>query len=38
MIEHVYRRAVAARNVDAVIIATDDERIADAVRGSAATS
>ena len=32
MIEHVYRRAVAARNVDAVMIATDDERIADAVR------
>lgn len=32
MVEHVYRRAAAARNVDAVIIATDDERIADAVR------
>ena len=32
MIEHVYRRAAAARNVDAVIVATDDERIADAVR------
>ena len=32
MIEHVYRRACAARNVDAVIVATDDERIADAVR------
>jgi 3-deoxy-manno-octulosonate cytidylyltransferase (CMP-KDO synthetase) len=32
MIEHVYRRASAARNVDAVIVATDDERIADAVR------
>jgi 3-deoxy-manno-octulosonate cytidylyltransferase (CMP-KDO synthetase) len=31
MIEHVYRRAAAARNVDAVIVATDDERIADAV-------
>jgi 3-deoxy-manno-octulosonate cytidylyltransferase (CMP-KDO synthetase) len=32
MIEHVYGRAAAARNVDAVIVATDDERIADAVR------
>ena len=32
MIEHVYRRAVAARNVDAVIVATDDARIVDAVK------
>ena len=32
MIEHVYRRAAAARNVDAVIVATDDHRIAEAVR------
>jgi 3-deoxy-manno-octulosonate cytidylyltransferase (CMP-KDO synthetase) len=32
MIEHVYRRAAAARHVDAVIVATDDERIAAAVR------
>lgn len=32
MIEHVYRRAAAARHVDAVIVATDDERIADTVR------
>jgi 3-deoxy-manno-octulosonate cytidylyltransferase (CMP-KDO synthetase) len=31
MIEHVYGRAAAARNVDAVIVATDDPRIADAV-------
>ena len=31
MIEHVYARAAAARNVDAVIVATDDARIADAV-------
>ena len=31
MIEHVYGRAAAARNVDAVIVATDDQRIADAV-------
>ncbi len=31
MIEHVYRRAAAARNVDAVLVATDDARIADAV-------
>jgi 3-deoxy-manno-octulosonate cytidylyltransferase (CMP-KDO synthetase) len=33
MIEHVYRRATAARNVDAVIVATDNTRIAEAVRG-----
>jgi 3-deoxy-manno-octulosonate cytidylyltransferase (CMP-KDO synthetase) len=33
MIEHVYRRAAAARGVDAVVVATDDERIAAAVRG-----
>src|SRR5678816_1085808 len=33
MIEHVYRRAAAARGVDAVVVATDDERIASAVRG-----
>lgn len=32
MIEHVYRRAAAARNVDVVIVATDDERIAEAVK------
>lgn len=31
MIEHVYRRAVAARTVSRVIVATDDERIATAV-------
>jgi 3-deoxy-manno-octulosonate cytidylyltransferase (CMP-KDO synthetase) len=31
MIEHVYRRAEAAQHVDAVIVATDDSRIADAV-------
>jgi 3-deoxy-manno-octulosonate cytidylyltransferase (CMP-KDO synthetase) len=33
MIEHVCRRAAAARGVDAVVVATDDERIATAVRG-----
>jgi 3-deoxy-manno-octulosonate cytidylyltransferase (CMP-KDO synthetase) len=33
MIEHVYRRATAARLVHGVIVATDDERIAAAVRG-----
>jgi 3-deoxy-manno-octulosonate cytidylyltransferase (CMP-KDO synthetase) len=32
MVEHVYRRAAAARNVDAVVVATDDERIASAVK------
>ena len=31
MIEHVYRRASAARALDAVLVATDDERIAQAV-------
>ena len=31
MIEHVYRRAAAARTVSRVIVATDDRRIADAV-------
>ena len=31
MIEHVYRRAAAARNVDAILVATDDARIAEAV-------
>ena len=33
MIEHVYRRAAAAKGVDAVVVATDDERIAAAVAG-----
>ena len=31
MVEHVYRRAAAARTIDAVAIATDDPRIAEAV-------
>ena len=31
MIEHVYRRAADARGIDAVVVATDDRRIADAV-------
>jgi 3-deoxy-manno-octulosonate cytidylyltransferase (CMP-KDO synthetase) len=31
MIEHVYRRAAAARGVGAVVVATDDDRIAAAV-------
>lgn len=31
MIEHVYRRAAAAPSVGAVVVATDDERIAQAV-------
>jgi 3-deoxy-manno-octulosonate cytidylyltransferase (CMP-KDO synthetase) len=32
MIEHVYRRAADARGVDAVVVATDDDRILEAVR------
>lgn len=32
MIEHVYRRAAEAAGIDAVLVATDDERIAAAVR------
>jgi 3-deoxy-manno-octulosonate cytidylyltransferase (CMP-KDO synthetase) len=31
MVEHVYRRAQDARTIDAVVVATDDERIAEAV-------
>ena len=38
MIEHVYRRAAAARMVDGVIVATDDERIARAVEGFGGTA
>ena len=34
MIEHVYRRAAAATRVHAVVVATDDERIANAVRAA----
>ena len=33
MIEHVYRRAADARGIDAVVVATDDARIAAAVEG-----
>ena len=33
MVEHVYRRAASARGVDAVVVATDDERIVAVVRG-----
>jgi 3-deoxy-manno-octulosonate cytidylyltransferase (CMP-KDO synthetase) len=32
MIEHVYRRAAETRGIDAVVVATDDERIAAAVQ------
>ena len=31
MIEHVYRRAADARGIDAVVVATDDRRVAEAV-------
>jgi 3-deoxy-manno-octulosonate cytidylyltransferase (CMP-KDO synthetase) len=37
MIEHVYRRTRAARSIASVIVATDDERIASAVRGFGGT-
>ena len=33
MIEHVYRRAMAARSIDGVVVATDDARILSAVEG-----
>jgi 3-deoxy-manno-octulosonate cytidylyltransferase (CMP-KDO synthetase) len=33
MIEHVYRQAAGARGVDAVVVATDDERVTAAVEG-----
>ncbi len=33
MIEHVYRRAAEASGVDAVVVATDDARIVEAVQG-----
>jgi len=33
LIEHVYRRVQCARSVERILIATDDDRIADAVRG-----
>jgi 3-deoxy-manno-octulosonate cytidylyltransferase (CMP-KDO synthetase) len=33
MIEHVYRRAAAATSVSSVLVATDDERILETVRG-----
>jgi 3-deoxy-manno-octulosonate cytidylyltransferase (CMP-KDO synthetase) len=33
MIEHVYRRTAAATSITSVIVATDDERILEAVRG-----
>jgi 3-deoxy-manno-octulosonate cytidylyltransferase (CMP-KDO synthetase) len=33
MVQHVWERARAARSVDRVLVATDDDRIADVVRG-----
>jgi 3-deoxy-manno-octulosonate cytidylyltransferase (CMP-KDO synthetase) len=38
MIEHVYRRTARAAGVDAVIVATDDRRIADAVTAFGGTA
>lgn len=37
MIEHVYRRCEEARCFDSVVVATDDERIVEAVRGFGGT-
>lgn len=33
MVEHVYRRCLEARCFDSVVVATDDERVAETVRG-----
>jgi 3-deoxy-manno-octulosonate cytidylyltransferase (CMP-KDO synthetase) len=38
MIEHVYRRASEARTIDAVLVATDDERIASTVSAFGGTA
>jgi len=38
MIEHVYRRAAAARSITSVVVATDDERIHRAVEAFGGTS
>jgi 3-deoxy-manno-octulosonate cytidylyltransferase (CMP-KDO synthetase) len=38
MIEHVYRRAAAASSVSSVLVATDDERILEAVRAFGGTA
>lgn len=38
MIEHVYRRATEAAAIDDVLVATDDERIAEAVSGFGGTA
>jgi 3-deoxy-manno-octulosonate cytidylyltransferase (CMP-KDO synthetase) len=38
MVEHVYRRATEAAQVDAVLVATDDARVADVVAGFGGTA
>jgi 3-deoxy-manno-octulosonate cytidylyltransferase (CMP-KDO synthetase) len=38
MVEHVYRRAAAATRVDAVVVATDDERVAEVVSAFGGTA
>ena len=38
MIEHVYRRAAASPAIDAVLVATDDERVCDAVEAFGGTA
>jgi 3-deoxy-manno-octulosonate cytidylyltransferase (CMP-KDO synthetase) len=38
MVEHVYRRAMEATRVDAVLVATDDERVAESVSSFGGTA
>jgi len=38
LVEHVYRRASAAKSIDALVVATDDERIARVVEGFGGTA
>ena len=38
MVEHVYRRAIGAKRVDAVVVATDDRRVADVVSAFGGTA
>jgi 3-deoxy-manno-octulosonate cytidylyltransferase (CMP-KDO synthetase) len=38
MVEHVYRRAAEAKRIDAVVVATDDRRVADVVSAFGGTA